>query len=90
MNNNKLGEKDCKMRKTNERTQNEKGVTLVALSVTVILMIIMADIGLRMSKSSNDLIDIESNRTEGFQKDMNQHIQDIGILSNNVNKSTVK
>ena len=78
------------MRKTNERTQNEKGVTIVALSVTVILMIIMADIGLRMSKSSNDLIDIESNRTEGFQKDMNQHIQDIGILSNNVNKSTGK
>lgn len=78
------------MRKTNERTQNEKGVTLVALSVTVILMIIMADIGLRMSKSSNDLIDIERNRTEGFQKDMNQHIQDIGILSNNVNKSTGK
>ena len=78
------------MRKTNERTQNEKGVTLVALSVTVILMIIMADIGLRMSKSSNDLIDIESNRTEGFQKDMNQHIQDNGILSNNVNKSTGK
>ena len=78
------------MRKTNERIQNEKGVTLVALSVTVILMIIIADIGLRMSKSSNDLIDIENNRTEGFQKDMNQHIQDIGILSNSVNKSTGK
>lgn len=83
--------KKCNSSKSSNRSASgERGVTLVALTVTIILMIILAGIGLKMSSSSNDLIDIEQNRTEGFQKDMNQHIQDIGILSNNVNKATGK
>lgn len=83
--------KKCNSSKTSNRSvSSERGVTLVALTVTIILMIILAGIGLKMSSSSNDVIDIEQNRTEGFQKDMNQHIQDIGILSNNVNKATGK
>lgn len=69
---------------------NEKGITLIALSVTVILMIILAEIGISTSKSSNDIINLEKDRTATFQKEMNQHMNDIKTLSDNVNKTTNK
>lgn len=69
---------------------NEKGVTLIALSITIILMVMLAVITINSTQTSDDLVETEETISKDYNNQMTQHMKDINTLTKNINKTTGK
>lgn len=78
-----------KARRTMKKT-NEKGVTLIALSITIILMVMLAVITINSTQTSDDLVETEETISKDYNNQMTQHMKDINTLTKNINKTTGK
>lgn len=64
---------------------NEKGITLAVLVITVIVMTLMAGVTIGAANSNSHITNIARNRTDTFQREVNQHSKDINTLTDRVN-----
>lgn len=86
---NQKEEQSLKARRTMKKT-NEKGVTLIALSITIILMVMLAVITINSTQTSDDLVETEETISKDYNNQMTQHMKDINTLTKNINKTTGK
>lgn len=65
---------------------NEKGITLTALVITIIVMVILAGITIGATSSKNNIVNYEQNITDDYGKKLQQHETDIDTLTDRVSK----
>ena len=69
-------------------SKNEKGITLVALVRTIIVLIILAGVSLNMVNSENGIVEISKDRKNKVQAEQENEEAQIASLSNGLKEET--
>ncbi len=65
--------------------QNTKGVTIIALTVTIIVLLILASVSITVVLGNNGVIDAAKNSEKRTNQVMNNKLNDINDLKNQLN-----